>query len=104
MVIPGSRAVQRVFEICGLTEVLFADHPDDRARRSSATTGTPGPAAVTGSPSVTGTNATRKRERIAPDRVPTSAAANVLPAARSICRRRRWWTRRHHGASSVADR
>lgn len=33
VVIPGSRAVQRVFEICGLTEVLFADHP----RRSSAT-------------------------------------------------------------------
>ena len=28
MIIAGPRAVQRVFEICGLTEILsFADHP-----------------------------------------------------------------------------
>lgn len=27
VIIPGPRAVQRVFEICGLIETLFADHP-----------------------------------------------------------------------------
>jgi anti-sigma B factor antagonist len=27
VIIPGPRAVQRVFEICGLIEILFADHP-----------------------------------------------------------------------------
>ena len=54
MIIPGPRAVQRVFEICGLIDVLpFADHHRKRARQTPVTTApkTAGPGGANRNPS-----------------------------------------------------
>ena len=41
VIIPGPRAVQRVFEICGLIDIVsFADHHRDPPRRNPASTAT----------------------------------------------------------------